>query len=56
VWQQAADGACVQQCAAAMACVWQRGGAASSTIAMEDSDGSRRRWQRKEQQLTATSC
>ncbi len=31
-------------------------GAASSTIAMEDSDGSRRRWRRKEQRLTATSC
>jgi hypothetical protein len=34
----------------------ERVGAASSMIAMEDSDGSRRRWQRKEQQLTATSC
>ncbi len=31
-------------------------GSASSTIAMEDSDGSRWRWRRKEQRLTATSC
>jgi hypothetical protein len=30
-------------------------GAASSTIAMEDSDGSRQRWRCKEQRLTATS-
>ncbi len=51
--------ACVQQRAAAAAYVWQWVGAASSTIAMEDSDDgihSRRRWQRKEQRLTATSC
>jgi hypothetical protein len=51
--------ACVQQCAVAVACVWQWVGAASSTIAMEDSDDgshSQQRWQRKEQQLTATSC
>jgi hypothetical protein len=48
--------ACVQQHAAAAACMWQRVGAASSTIAMEDSDSSQRRWQRKEQRLTATSC
>jgi hypothetical protein len=40
-------------------CVRQRSkrvGAASSTIAMDDSDGSRQRWRRKEQRLTATSC
>ncbi len=36
--------ACVRQHAAAAACAWQRVGAASSTIAMEDSDGSRQRW------------
>jgi hypothetical protein len=51
--------ACVQQHAAAAVCVWQWVGAASSTIAMEDSDDgnhSRRRWQCKEQRLTATSC
>ncbi len=48
--------ACVRQHAVAAACVWQRVGAASSMIAIEDSDGSRRIWQRKEQQLTATSC
>jgi hypothetical protein len=30
---------CMQQCAAAAACVRQWAGAASSTIAMEDSDG-----------------
>jgi hypothetical protein len=35
--------ACVQQHAAAAACVWQRVGAASSRIAMEDSDGTRQR-------------
>ncbi len=34
----------------------ERVGATSSTIAMEDSDGSRRMWQCKEQRLTATSC
>jgi hypothetical protein len=34
----------------------ERVGAASSTIAIEGSDGSRQRWQRKKQQLTATSC
>jgi hypothetical protein len=34
----------------------ERMGAASSTIAMEDSDGSRWRWWHKEQRLTATSC
>jgi hypothetical protein len=34
----------------------ERVGAASSTIAMEDSDGSQWRWRRKEQRLTATSC
>jgi hypothetical protein len=34
---------------AAAACVWQRVGAASSTIAMEDSNGSRQRWRCKEQ-------
>ncbi len=48
--------ACLRQHAAAAACVWQRVGAASSTIAMEDSDGSQRRWRCKEQRLTATSC
>jgi hypothetical protein len=34
----------------------KRVGAASSTSVMEDSDGSKQRWQRKEQWLTATSC
>jgi hypothetical protein len=51
--------ACVQQRAAVAACVWQWVGAASSMIAMEDSDDgshSRRRWWRKEQRLRATSC
>ncbi len=43
--------ACVRQHAAAVSM-----GAASSTIAMEDSDGSRRKWWHKEQRLTATSC
>ncbi len=47
---------CVQQRAVAAACVWQQVGAASSTIAMKDSDDSRWRWRCKEQQLTATSC
>jgi hypothetical protein len=63
VRQWAADAACVQQCAAERrVCdsVQQRRceqvGAASSTIAMEDSDGSRWRWWCKEQRLTATSC
>jgi hypothetical protein len=51
--------ACVRQRAVVAACVWQWVGAASSTIAMEDSDDgshSRWRWQGKEQWLTATSC
>ncbi len=48
--------ACVRQREAAAACVWQQVGAASSTIAMEDSDGSQQRWRCKEQRLTATSC
>jgi hypothetical protein len=34
----------------------ERVGAASSTIAMEDSGGSQQRWRCKEQRLTATSC
>jgi hypothetical protein len=60
VQQQAADVAFVQQRAAERRVCnrvhRQRVGAASSTIAMDDSDGSRRRWRRKEQRLTATSC
>ncbi len=41
----------------ATACIGsKRVRAASNTIAMEDSDGSRRRWRRKEQRMTATSC
>ncbi len=45
------SGVCATACSGS-----KRMGAASSTIAMEDSDGSRRRWRRKEQRLTATSC
>ncbi len=45
------SGVCATACSGS-----KRMGAASSTIAMEDSDGSRQRWQRKEQRLTATSC
>ena len=48
--------ACVRQRAVVAACVWQWVGAASSTIAIGDSDGSGRRWRRKGQRLTATSC
>jgi hypothetical protein len=45
------SGVCATVCSGS-----KRVGAASSTIAIEDSDGSRRRWRCKEQQLTATSC
>ncbi len=45
------SGECATACSGS-----KRVGAASSTIAMEDSDGSRQRWQCKEQRLTATSC
>jgi hypothetical protein len=45
------SGVCATACSGS-----KRMGAASSMIAMEDSDGSRRRWRRKEQRLTATSC
>jgi hypothetical protein len=45
------SGVCATACSSS-----KRVGAASSMIAMEDSDGSRRRWRRKEQRLTATSC
>ncbi len=45
------SGVCATACSGS-----KRVGAASSTIAMEDSDGSRQRWRRKEQRLTATSC
>jgi hypothetical protein len=45
------SGVCATACSGS-----ERVGAASSTIAMEDSDGSRQRWWCKEQQLTATSC
>ncbi len=40
VRQWAASEACVRQCAAASVCVQQRAGAAGSTIAMGDSNGS----------------
>jgi hypothetical protein len=61
VRQRAADVASMQQRAAERRVCnsvhsSKRMGAASSTIAMEDSDGSRRRWWRKEQRLTATAC
>jgi hypothetical protein len=45
------SGVCATACSGS-----KRMGAATSTIAMEDSDGSWRRWRCKEQQLTATSC